>query len=61
MVGIPTEPPYPFKCLTSHRWPGVLAQFVWSWIIAPYVLWKSRNIQDTQGWRVQTIGCAIAK
>ena len=35
-------------------------QFFWSWIIAPIVLWKSRNIRDTQGWRVQTIGCAIA-
>ncbi|KAJ5180454.1 hypothetical protein N7492_003664 [Penicillium capsulatum] len=41
-------------------WPGVLSQFFWSWVIAPYVLWKSRNIQDTQGWRIQTIGCAIA-
>ncbi|KAF7714890.1 Uncharacterized protein PECH_007867 [Penicillium ucsense] len=40
-------------------WPGVFWQFVWSWIVAPIVLWKSRNIHDTQGWRVQTIGCAL--
>lgn len=36
-------------------------QFFWSWIIAPVVLWKSREIHDTQGWRVQTIGCALAR
>jgi hypothetical protein len=41
-------------------WPGVAWQFFWSWVFAPYILWKSRNIHDTQGWRVQTIGCAIA-
>ncbi|KAJ5819965.1 hypothetical protein N7474_005556 [Penicillium riverlandense] len=41
-------------------WPGVFWQFFWSWIIAPVVLWKSRNIHDTQGWRIQTIGCALA-
>ncbi|KAL4788965.1 hypothetical protein BDV19DRAFT_43701 [Aspergillus venezuelensis] len=41
-------------------WPGVFWQFFWSWLVAPYVLWKSRNIHDTQGWRTQTIGCAVA-
>lgn len=41
-------------------WPGVVAQFFWSWLVAPIVLWKSRNIHDTHGWRTQTIGCAIA-
>ncbi|KAF5859916.1 hypothetical protein ETB97_002230 [Aspergillus alliaceus] len=41
-------------------WPSVLGQLFWSWIVAPIVLWKSRHIHDTQGWRVQTIGCAIA-
>ncbi|KAJ5623970.1 hypothetical protein N7510_000279 [Penicillium lagena] len=41
-------------------WPGVFWLFFWSWIIAPIVLWKSRNIHDTQGWRIQTIGCALA-
>ncbi|KAJ5297761.1 hypothetical protein PENANT_c012G02463 [Penicillium antarcticum] len=41
-------------------WPGVAWQLAWSWVVAPIVLWKSRNIHDTHGWRVQTIGCAIA-
>lgn len=41
-------------------WPGVFWQFFWSWIVAPIVLWNSRHIHDTQGWRVQTIACAIA-
>ncbi|KAL3480554.1 hypothetical protein BJX99DRAFT_220416 [Aspergillus californicus] len=41
-------------------WPGVFWQFFWSWIIAPVILWNSRNIHDTQGWRTQTIGCCLA-
>ncbi|KAH8424869.1 uncharacterized protein LDX57_002613 [Aspergillus melleus] len=41
-------------------WPSVVYQFVWAWILAPYLLWKSRNIRDTQGWRVQTIGCCLS-
>ncbi|KAE8153295.1 hypothetical protein BDV25DRAFT_169176 [Aspergillus avenaceus] len=41
-------------------WPSVAGQLFWSWVVAPIVLWKSRHIHDTQGWRVQTIGCAIA-
>lgn len=35
-------------------------QFFWSWIIAPLVLWNSRHIHDTQGWRLQTIACSVA-
>ncbi|KAL7649202.1 hypothetical protein ACMYSQ_012429 [Aspergillus niger] len=41
-------------------WPGVFGQFFWSWIGGPVVLWKSRHIHDTHGWRVQTMGCVIA-
>ncbi|UNI15547.1 hypothetical protein JDV02_002071 [Purpureocillium takamizusanense] len=41
-------------------WPSVFWQFFWAWIVAPVVLWKSRGIHDTQGWRVQTIGCAVS-
>ncbi|KAL4913899.1 hypothetical protein BDW62DRAFT_191682 [Aspergillus aurantiobrunneus] len=41
-------------------WPGVFWQFVWSWVVAPVILWNARHIRDTQGWRVQTIGCAIS-
>jgi hypothetical protein len=39
----------------------VFGQFFWSWIVGPVVLWKSRYIHDTHGWRVQTMGCVIAK
>ncbi|POR32198.1 Uncharacterized protein TPAR_07584 [Tolypocladium paradoxum] len=41
-------------------WPSVFWQFFWAWIIAPVILWQARDIHDTQGWRVQTIACAIA-
>ncbi|KAJ5810127.1 uncharacterized protein N7503_002345 [Penicillium pulvis] len=41
-------------------WPGVLSQVFWCWIVAPCILWKARGINDTQGWRTQTIACAIA-
>ncbi|OLN89334.1 hypothetical protein CCHL11_09016 [Colletotrichum chlorophyti] len=41
-------------------WPSVFWQFLWAWIVAPVILWKSRGIKDTQGWRIQTISCCIA-
>lgn len=41
-------------------WPGIFWQFIWAWVVAPYILWNSRNIRDTQGWRIQTVGCALA-
>ncbi|KAG5978496.1 hypothetical protein E4U55_006157 [Claviceps digitariae] len=41
-------------------WPGIFWQFVWAWLVAPCILWRSRNINDTHGWRIQTIGCAVA-
>ncbi|CAM1509613.1 Fc.00g033520.m01.CDS01 [Cosmosporella sp. VM-42] len=41
-------------------WPSVFWQFFWAWIVAPIILWKSRGIRDTQGWRVQTIACCLA-
>lgn len=41
-------------------WPSVVWQFFWAWVVAPTILWRARDIHDTQGWRVQTIGCAIA-
>lgn len=40
--------------------PSVFWQFFWAWAVAPYVLWKSRNLHDTLGWRLQTIGCCLA-
>ncbi|KAF4425152.1 hypothetical protein FACUT_10057 [Fusarium acutatum] len=41
-------------------WPSIVWQLAWAWVIAPVILWKSRNIRDTQGWRVQTIACCLA-
>ena len=32
----------------------------WAWIYAPYILWRSRKITDTHGWRIQTIACCIS-
>ncbi|TLD08111.1 hypothetical protein PspLS_12126 [Pyricularia sp. CBS 133598] len=41
-------------------WPSILWQFFWAWVVAPCILFKSRGIKDTLGWRVQTIACCIA-
>ncbi|KAG6006908.1 hypothetical protein E4U21_006628 [Claviceps maximensis] len=41
-------------------WPSLLWQFGWTWIVAPYLVWRSWNIRDTMGWRTQTIGCCMA-
>lgn len=43
------------------RWPSVFWQFLWAWIVAPYILWQARGVNDTQGWRTQTVACCIAK
>ncbi|KAL7794276.1 putative GprK-type G-protein coupled receptor protein [Trichoderma ceciliae] len=41
-------------------WPSVLWQVVWTWIIAPFLIWRAWGIRDTMGWRAQTIGCCIS-
>ncbi|KAL7943707.1 putative GprK-type G-protein coupled receptor protein [Trichoderma barbatum] len=41
-------------------WPSVLWQVVWTWIIAPFLMWRAWGIRDTMGWRSQTIGCCIS-
>ncbi|KAG8412245.1 hypothetical protein J3458_014434 [Metarhizium acridum] len=41
-------------------WPSVLWQVVWTWIVAPYLIWRAWGIRDTMGWRTQTIGCCLA-
>lgn len=41
-------------------WLSIIWQFWWSWIYAPYCLWKSRAIKDVHHWRLQTICCCIA-
>ncbi|KAH8654215.1 hypothetical protein BGZ61DRAFT_511031 [Ilyonectria robusta] len=40
-------------------WPSVFWQFFWAWIVAPYILWHARGINDTLGWRTQTIACCL--
>ena len=41
-------------------WPSILWQMVWAWVIVPYILWQSRRVHDTHGWRLQTMACCIA-
>lgn len=41
-------------------WPSLFWQFLWAWIVAPIILWRSRGIKDTHGWQLQTIACCIA-
>ncbi|KAL6864581.1 putative GprK-type G-protein coupled receptor protein [Trichoderma novae-zelandiae] len=41
-------------------WPSVLWQVVWTWIVAPFLIWRAWGIRDTMGWRTQTIGCCIS-
>ncbi|KAJ3546864.1 hypothetical protein NM208_g1792 [Fusarium decemcellulare] len=41
-------------------WPSVLWQVVWTWIVAPVLIWRAWGIRDTMGWRTQTIGCCIS-
>ncbi|KAL7629706.1 hypothetical protein AAE478_001229 [Parahypoxylon ruwenzoriense] len=42
-------------------WPSALWQVIWTWIIAPIMIWKAWGIRDTLGWRFQTIGCCLSK
>ncbi|TQV92779.1 Regulator of G protein signaling superfamily [Cordyceps javanica] len=41
-------------------WPSIFWQLFWAWIVAPVILFRSRNVHDTQGWRLQTIGCCLS-
>lgn len=41
-------------------WPSIFWQMFWAWIFAPYILWQSRRVYDTHGWRLQTIACCVA-
>ncbi|KAI0010171.1 hypothetical protein F4779DRAFT_579036 [Xylariaceae sp. FL0662B] len=41
-------------------WPSALWQVIWTWIIAPVLIWRAWGIRDTMGWRLQTIGCCIS-
>ncbi|KAK4444749.1 hypothetical protein QBC34DRAFT_474202 [Podospora aff. communis PSN243] len=41
-------------------WPSLFWQFLWAWVVAPIILWRSRGIKDTHGWQLQTVACCIA-
>jgi len=41
-------------------WPTIAWQFLWTWILAPIMIIRAWHIEDTLGWRTQTIGCCIA-
>lgn len=41
-------------------WPSIFWQLLWAWVFAPLVLWQSRHIHDTHGWRLQTMVCCLA-
>lgn len=41
-------------------WPSIFWQMFWAWVFAPYILWQSRHVHDTHGWRFQTMACCLA-
>ena len=41
-------------------WPSVLWQFIWTWMVAPFLIWRAWGIRDTLGWRTQTIGACLS-
>jgi hypothetical protein len=41
-------------------WPSVLWQFAWTWMVAPFLIWRAWDIRDTLGWRTQTIGACLS-
>ncbi|KAJ5181993.1 hypothetical protein N7449_012140 [Penicillium cf. viridicatum] len=49
------------ECRRGPEWiPSILWQLLWSWVCAPYVLWRIRNIHDIHHWRLQITCCLIA-
>ena len=42
-------------------WPSVFWQLLWTWVIAPVLIWQAWNIHDTMGWRLQTVGSCLAR
>ncbi|OJD17253.1 hypothetical protein AJ78_02635 [Emergomyces pasteurianus Ep9510] len=49
------------QCRQGVEWlPTIIWQFFWSWIFAPYVLFKIRNIRDVHCWRLQTTLCIVS-
>ncbi|KAI4938442.1 hypothetical protein J4E85_000882 [Alternaria conjuncta] len=49
------------KCSKGWEWwLSIVWQLFWSWVYAPWILFKSRGIRDVHGWRLQTIICCVA-
>ncbi|KAK2733608.1 hypothetical protein FQN55_003330 [Onygenales sp. PD_40] len=49
------------QCRQGFEWfPTIMWQVFWSWIFAPCVLYKIRNIQEVHYWRLQTSLCIVA-
>lgn len=56
-----TESELYLKCNQGWEWwASIVWQFVWAWIYAPYMIWKSRGVRDVHGWRLQTICTCLA-
>ncbi|KAL1653837.1 hypothetical protein SLS61_003622 [Didymella pomorum] len=56
-----TEAELYLKCNQGWEWwASIVWQFVWAWIYAPYMIWKSRGVRDVHGWRLQTICTCVA-
>ncbi|KAJ5806461.1 uncharacterized protein N7503_004063 [Penicillium pulvis] len=41
-------------------WPSLLWQVIWTWIVAPILIWQAWGVHETLGWRTQTIGCCLS-
>ncbi|KAM3468255.1 hypothetical protein MY5147_008124 [Beauveria neobassiana] len=41
-------------------WPSLVWQFIWTWLVAPVLIYRAWSIRDTLGWRAQTIGCCLS-
>ncbi|EFQ33823.1 integral membrane protein [Colletotrichum graminicola] len=41
-------------------WPTIIWQFVWTWALAPTLIWRAWSVRDTMGWRTQTVGCCLS-
>ncbi|KGO40059.1 Regulator of G protein signaling superfamily [Penicillium expansum] len=49
------------ECRRGPEWiPSILWQLLWSWVFAPYILWKIRKIHDIHHWGLQITCCLIA-
>ncbi|KAI1081455.1 hypothetical protein F5B20DRAFT_569835 [Whalleya microplaca] len=60
-VEVPGAEQRKIQCLKGWEWwPSIVWQAFWAWCYAPYMLWRTRYVRDSHGWRIQTICCCIA-